>query len=400
MPMHATISPASATSIAVEHAAALFELAAVNANISQIAVLIVDDLEDQAAEGFVRIGMPLDGFFRVLHIVTDDGGHVHRRREIVDHAVDQSLHAHIFQRRSGEHGVQLEADGGGAEGVAQFLLGGFLGVEIFLHQVVICFGDFFDEIVPPFFVSLFFLGRNGLFEDALAAILVVADGVIQGDPPDQVDHPLEGVALADGNLHGHGRCAQALADGVEAEIEVRADLVHLVDEADARNVVLGGLPPDGFGLGFDPFLAVEHGDRAVEHAQGSLDLGGKIDVTGRVDQVDGIALAVAVPRAGGGGGIDGDAAFLLFLVEVHDGGSLVDLAHLVDFAGVVEDALRDGGFARVDVGGNSDVPNFGQVPSHKNPQTAFQKRYRQYDPKAVKVSTQPRSETRRKSDVM
>ena len=64
------------------------------------------------------------------------------------------------------------------------------------------------------------------------------------------------------------------------------DLVHLVDEADARDVVLGRLPPDGFGLRFDAFLAVEHGDRAVEHAQGALDLGREVHVAGRVDQVD------------------------------------------------------------------------------------------------------------------
>ena len=49
---------------------------------------------------------------------------------------------------------------------------------------------------------------------------------------------------------------------------------------------LVGLPPDGFGLGLDAFLAVEDGDRAVEHAQGAFDLDGEIDVAGRVDQVD------------------------------------------------------------------------------------------------------------------
>ena len=35
-----------------------------------------------------------------------------------------------------------------------------------------------------------------------------------------------------------------------------------------------------------PFWRVEDDDRAVEHAQAALDLGGEIDVAGRVDQVD------------------------------------------------------------------------------------------------------------------
>src|SRR5581483_10436805 len=160
-----------------------------------------------------------------------------------------------------------------------------------------------------------------------------------GDAADQVDHALEGAALADRDLHGDGRGAEALADAVEAEIKVGAELVHLVDEADARDVVLGRLAPDGFGLGFHAFLAVEDRDRAVQDAQRAFDLGGEIDVAGRVDQVDRVALAVAVPRAGGGGGVDGDAALLLFFVEVHDGGAFVHFAHLVDFSGVIEDAL-------------------------------------------------------------
>ena len=50
------------------------------------------------------------------------------------------------------------------------------------------------------------------------------------------------------------------------EVEVGADLVHLVDEADARHVVLVGLAPDLLGLRLHAFLAVEDGDGAVEHA--------------------------------------------------------------------------------------------------------------------------------------
>jgi len=70
-----------------------------------------------------------------------------------------------------------------------------------------------------------------------------------------------------------------------------------------------------------------------------------------IDEVDGSA----VPGEGGGGGVDGDAALLLFGVVVHDGGAVVDLAHFVGFAGVVEDALGDGGLSGVDMGGNADV---------------------------------------------
>ena len=134
-------------------------------------------------------------------------------------------------------------------------------------------------------------------------------------------------------------------------VEVGADAVHLVDVGDARHAVLVGLAPDGLGLRLDAGDRVEQRDRAVEHAQRALDLDGEVDVAGRVDDVD----AVVAPVGGGRGGRDRDAALLLLLHPVHDGGALVDLAHLVGAAGVVEDALGRRGLAGVDVGHDPDV---------------------------------------------
>ena len=74
--------------------------------------------------------------------------------------------------------------------------------------------------------------------------------------------------------------------------EVGADAVHLVDEADAGDVVLVGLAPDGLGLGLDAGDGVEHGDGAVEDAQRALDLDGEVDVAGRVDDVDPVVVPV------------------------------------------------------------------------------------------------------------
>ena len=78
---------------------------------------------------------------------------------------------------------------------------------------------------------------------------------------------------------------------VDAHVEVGADLVHLVDERDARDVVLVGLAPDRLALRLDAVAAVEHRDRAVEHAQAALDLDREVDVAGRVDDVDAVADA-------------------------------------------------------------------------------------------------------------
>jgi hypothetical protein len=78
-------------------------------------------------------------------------------------------------------------------------------------------------------------------------------------------------------------------------------------------------------------------------------------VAGGVDEVELVLAAVLGPGAGGGGGLDGDAALLLFLEEVHGRGALVHLTELVVLAGVEQDALGDGGLASVDVGADADV---------------------------------------------
>ena len=137
----------------------------------------------------------------------------------------------------------------------------------------------------------------------------------------------------------------------DAALEVGADAVHLVDEAEARHVVLVGLAPHRLGLRLDAGDRVEHRDRAVEDAQAALDLDREVDVAGRVDDVD---LAVA-PVRGGRGRRDRDAALLLLDHVVHDRGAFVHLTDLVGAARVVEDPLRRRGLARVDVGHDPDV---------------------------------------------
>ena len=83
---------------------------------------------------------------------------------------------------------------------------------------------------------------------------------------------------ADRNLQRHGARAQPLADGVQNVLEVRAVLVHLVHEADARNLVLVALPPHGLGLRLHAGDGVEQRHRAVENAQRALHLGREVHV--------------------------------------------------------------------------------------------------------------------------
>ena len=47
-----------------------------------------------------------------------------------------------------------------------------------------------------------------------------------------------------------------------------------------------GLPPDSLGLGLNARHWTEHGHSTIEHAQTALHLGRKVNVAGRVDDVD------------------------------------------------------------------------------------------------------------------
>jgi len=104
-------------------------------------------------------------------------------------------------------------------------------------------------------------------------------------------------------------------------------------------------------LGLHAGHGVERDHAAVEHAQAALDLGGEVDVAGRVDQVD----LVALPRVGGRRRGDGDALLAFLRLRVHRSRAVVHLARLVDDAGVEQDALGHGRLAGVDVGDDADV---------------------------------------------
>ena len=171
---------------------------------------------------------------------------------------------------------------------------------------------------------------------------------------DQVDDALELAGLADRQRADGRHDAQLRFHLLDAVEEVGAHTVELVDVGDARHPMLVGLIPHRLALHLDAADGAEDADGAVEDAQRALDLGGEIDVAGRVDQVD----AHVAPVHRDGGTVDGDALGLLQGVEVRGGVALIDIAGLVLAAAEIEDALRGGGFARVHVCDDADVAQF------------------------------------------
>ena len=134
-------------------------------------------------------------------------------------------------------------------------------------------------------------------------------------------------------------------------VEVRADAVHLVDERDLRHLVLLGLAPHLLGLRLHAADRAVESHGAVENAERTLHLSREVDVSGSVDQ----RQAVVAPLNARRGGLNRDAALLLLHHEVHRRGAVMHLADLVVLARIVEDTLRGGRLATVDVGHDAEV---------------------------------------------
>ncbi len=216
-----------------------------------------------------------------------------------------------------------------------------------LEQGVVEFDDLLDGFLAAARGLLLQVGRDGPFLDRVIRLLAEGQRLLLED----VDDAAEVALRADRDLDGHGVGAETVDDHRERALIAGAHAVHLVDEAHARDAVLVGLAPDSLRLRLDARDGIEDDHPAVEHAQRPLDLDGKVDVAGRIDDVDAVALPLSRGRRGG----DGDTALALLLHPVHRGSALVDFADLVGPAGVVEDALGGGRFARVDVGNDADI---------------------------------------------
>src|SRR4051794_37156119 len=340
-----------AARVDVEDARAGLELAGVDAEVGELAdERVGGDLEGQGGERRVVVGGP--GLLARLVLALDldgagDGRHVDGARQVVEHGVEQRLDALVLERRAAEDRGHLEVERRLADRGLELVDRDLDLFEDELDELVVVVGDLVEQVLARRGGAVGVLVRDVDDVELLAELVLVDDRL----HPDEVDDADEVGLRPDGELDRHGMRREAVDHRLDGLVEVRADPVHLVDERDARDVVLVGLAPDGLGLRLDAGDRVEQRDRAVEHAQRALDLDGEVDVAGRVDDVD----AVVVPLARRRRGRDGDAALLLLLHPVHRRGALVDLTDLVGATGVVEDALRRRRLTGVDVRHDPDV---------------------------------------------
>ena len=150
-----------------------------------------------------------------------------------------------------------------------------LVLEELHHQLVVLLGGGFDELVAVHLGVVFELGRDLAHRGVDALVVLVEEDRVHLD---EVDDAREALLGADRELDRRGTRVEAIAHHLHDVVEVGARAVHLVDVGDAGHAVRVGLAPHRLGLRLDATDGAEHGDRAVEHAQRTLDLDREVDV--------------------------------------------------------------------------------------------------------------------------
>ena len=241
----------------------LFQGARVHAKVGQLTdVGVGHDLKCQRREGLSVIGVALEDIF-LARLGALGWRKVEWAWQEVHHGVEHGLYTLVLKSRSVQDWHAEAFERSATERLA-YVGGGDLFVsEDLLHQRVVE-GSQGVEQAGAVLVSLSLVLSGDVNNFELLALVVVVDRCLHRR---QVDDAEVLRLSADGQLNNRWNTVQAVTNHLYASEEVRTNAVHLVDEADTRNVVLVGLAPHGLRLGLNTGYGVEYGNRTVEHAQ-------------------------------------------------------------------------------------------------------------------------------------
>ncbi|OQB35336.1 MAG: hypothetical protein BWY09_02344 [Candidatus Hydrogenedentes bacterium ADurb.Bin179] len=193
-------------------------------------------------------------------------------------------------------------------------------------------------------IRLGYLGNN---------LRIVDPILIPGNHPPfhQINKRTELVFGTYWKLQGNRIGAEAFLHAGHRLVEISADTVHFIDEGNPGDAVPLRLTPDRLGLGLNTRYRAKDRHRTVQDTQTPLDFSGKINVSRGINNID----MVPLPLAGCGGRRNGYTALPLLLHEVHGSGAVMDFAHAVHPAGVVQEPFSNGGLAGINMSHYADV---------------------------------------------
>ncbi len=151
--------------------------------------------------------------------------------------------------------------------------------------------------------------------------------------------------------HRHDCRRELVRDRPQQLVLLCAHAIDLVDVQQRRDAQALQRAHEDARLRLHALDSGDHEDCAVEHVQGTLDLGDEVRVAGRIDEVD----RDVVNDERHHGGLDRDPPLPLKREEVGMGAARINAADLGDDAGGMEQALRQAGLTGVDMGDDPKV---------------------------------------------
>ena len=311
------------------------------------------DLESQGRERSIVACFTGDGL--VVKIEALNRRNVRRSRQELNNSVKHALHTLVLKGGTAEHRLNFASDRTLTKTLDNFLFRQLAVLEVLVHQFFVGFRGAFDHLFTPFIGRIDEFGGDVFVRELHALRLIVPN---DGLHLQEVHHAGKSIFRTNRN-HDRNRIAlQALLHLVIDLEEISAGTVHLVDEREAGHMVLVGLTPNRFRLGLHAAHSAVHHAGTVEHTHRAFHFDREVDVARGVNDVETIRRPLhfhAAPEAGRSSGGNRDAAFLFLFHPVHRRSAIMHFAELVAHARVEQNAFGSGGFARVNVGGNTDV---------------------------------------------
>jgi len=258
------------------------------------------------------------------------------------------LHTLVLERRATKDRNELAVDGTATDQRFQLRLVGLLAFQVSFHGFFVEFNRGFDQLFAIFCGAFGEVCGNFLLVELRSQRLLFPNHRLHLH---QIDKTGIFVLSTNRKLKNQRIGTEALDNHFNGAVEVRADLVHLVDEHHPRNLVLVALAPDGFGLRLDAGIGIKQRNSPVKHAQRTLDFNREVNVSGRVNDVQ----ALVVPETGRCSGRDRDATLLLLLHPVHRGRAIVNFTDLVALTGIVEHTFGGRGLAGINMSHDAEI---------------------------------------------
>ena len=288
-----------------------------------------------------------------LEVGAADLGPIGGGRELVDDEVEQRVAADAPGGRAAQHRHDLALRDAGSQRLEHLGLGQRALLEILGQEIVVGLGGGLDQLLPPLLHAVGGLGRHRLLRG-------LAVGEQRGLLGDEIDVAAEPRLLADRNVHGHDAALEPPPQRVQRAEEVGALAVESVDDDRARQLELRGELPDLLGLHLDAGDRVDDHHRRLDDGEAGPGVGDEVAVPGRVDEVDVMALVVAVRH----GRVDRDLPLDLVGVEVGGGGAVIHLAQSGDGAGREQHGLDHRGLAHPAMTNDTDVAELADFDRH------------------------------------